>query len=157
MARSDDGNVWDFLSLGDTHHAAGGDCASASNTGAQGSGQAPMPPPGTDLPPPAPHLGGFPPPTAGGYGHFPISQAYAGHHLAPHPVTGFDINASSSAVGGTPANSPTAPGKTVLLASISATNAHSLPVSCASCFMVLIFNRNNVSINRRVTDKGREI
>ena len=157
MARSDDGNMWDFLSLGDTNHAAGGDFASSSNTGAQGSGQAPMPPPGTDLPPPAPHLGGFPPPTAGGYGHFPISQAYAGHHLAPHPVTGFDINASSSAVGGTPANSPTAPGKTVLLASISATNAHSLPVSCASCFMVLIFNRINVSINRRVTDKGREI
>ena len=97
------------------------------------------------------------PPTAGGYGHFPLSQAYADHHLAPHPMTGFDLNDSSSAVGGTPANSPPAPGKTGLLASISATNAHSLPVSCASCFMVLIFNRNNVSINRRVTDKGREI
>ena len=129
MARSDDGNVWDFLSLGDTNHAAGGDFASSSNTGAQGSSQAPMPPPGTDLAPPAPHLGGFPPPTAGGYGQFPHSQAYAGHHLVPHPVTAIDLNASSSSVGGTPAKSPPAPGKTGLLAYISVTNAQSLPFS----------------------------
>ncbi|XP_039817785.1 uncharacterized protein LOC120680243 isoform X3 [Panicum virgatum] len=105
MAGSEEVNMWDFLSVGDTHHAAGGDFVSSTNANSTyGAGQAPTPRPITEPPPPAPILGGFPPPTPGGYGHLPPPPVYAGLHSAPHPDTGFDLNASSSAVGGSPAS-----------------------------------------------------
>ena len=105
MAGSEEGNMWDFLSLGDTHHAAGGNFVSSTDANSTyGAGQAPTPRSITEPPPPAPILGGFHPPTPGGYGHIPPPPVYAGLHSAPQPDTGFDLNASSSAVGGSHAS-----------------------------------------------------
>ena len=68
----------DFLSMGDTDHAAGGAFASSSASDAAEAAPT-MTPPFTGLP--AAHFGGFPPPTPGLEGHLQLPPAYA---LPPH-------------------------------------------------------------------------